>query len=140
MLDEYPFTEKPLLLIVHSPENVEAEKLLEKISMDTELSKLINGCFFPLGILDTSSEASFIAKFVSKKQHPCILILRKIENQGKREIKVEDLIILSPDPAGNKMTVEKIHQNLAKYLSQRNQAGSRFQFEERKARHDHDRK
>ena len=70
MLSKYNFSEKALLLFVLKPESPSIEQIIRSIVMDTELSNMVNECFFPMGILTTSSEMKLVQSFAASKSFP----------------------------------------------------------------------
>lgn len=130
VLSNYNFTEKAIMLIILKPEHPGIQKTMTRLIKDKECSKMINECFYPIGILTNSLEIRVAMKFVPIKNTPCILILRMIT--GKK-VKVDDLIMLFGDVANPSVSIEQIHMSLASYLKKRNESGSNFAVIENRA-------
>lgn len=122
-LSNLDFTEKPILVLVHRPETAGIQQTISRLVTDRECSKMINDCFYPIGILSTSREIKTVLKFVPLRNIPCILVLRMTED---RRVKADDLILLSGTLEIPSVSIDRIHTSLARYLKKRNDEGSNF--------------
>lgn len=133
-LGNYNFTEKPILVLVHKADQTGLQQTVTRLVTDAECSKLINDCFWPIGILSSNPEIKMLLRFIPVKSMPCLLILRMVGQQaGKKQVKADDLIMLTPGPDGSSVTVEKLYADLVNYVKQRNASGSNFVIAEQRA-------
>lgn len=131
LLNTVNFSEKPLLLIVLKPEHPTVEQTVRELVTDVDCCKLINDNFIPTGILTTASEMRTVLTFAAETSFPCLLAIRLVEKGGKKEIKVDTMVLLASKNPKMSVTIENIQKELSSYLKRRNEQGGRFKILER---------
>ena len=131
MLKSYDYGEKCVLVLVHKPEQPGIQQTVTRLVSDRDFAKLINDCFFPIGIMNTSNEIKVLLKLLPIKAVPCLAILRSTPKDGRKKVQLEDSIPLFTTANTDSVAIEGIHHSVANYLKKRNSQGSRFHITER---------
>lgn len=127
LMSKTDFSDKPLFIYVHKADHPSSETVVGSLFEDPDFAKMVNDCFYPVGLLASSREMRIVLNFVPAKNAPCILILRmSVNEKGGKEVRADDVILLAnfQGAAG----IVKVHEDVMGYLKKRNEAGAKFVY------------